>query len=130
VSKSGLIDAISTTTSLANCETAHAVHASVSVLVTDERTVCRVPVADIAVVNPTQRDVRIKGIDATTSPDTLQFSRLTTIGTTKANAPFVEKGLKKLAHPSTNKAVRRIPAGEFAGNPSERSLGARRSHRP
>jgi hypothetical protein len=130
VSKSGLIDAISTTTSLANSETAHAVHAPVFVLVIGEHTASGVPVANVAVVNPTERDVRMYGIDATTWPDTLQFSRSTTNGAAKVSPSFVEKGLKKRAHTSTNKAARRIPALELAGNPSERSLGARRSHRP
>jgi hypothetical protein len=102
VSKSGLIDAISTTTSLMNCQTGNALHASVRAVVNDGGVAPCAVFGGSSHFNPTQRGTP-KLAPSMTSV-----------------ASVIEKGLKKTAKKSTNKAVRGVPAANAAESPVDK----------
>jgi hypothetical protein len=102
VSKSGLIDAISTTTSLTKCETGNVVNAMVYALVNDGGAArCAIFGGSIR-FNPTQRGTRMMACSTTST------------------ASVTEKGLKKTAKESTNRAVRRVQAATAAESPVDK----------
>jgi nucleoid DNA-binding protein len=103
VSKSRLIDAVSTTTLTTKSDAAQAVDAVVGAVTDEVRTSPRISVVVFNSFNPTQRGVRV------------------------GRHP---QALKKCANTSTNMAVRLMPAAAASGTLSTRSLGASRPHRP
>jgi nucleoid DNA-binding protein len=109
VSKSGLIDAISTTTSLTKREIENASDASVSVSVGNVCVGADNSVDGFSPLNPTQRDVRMERHPQTDD----NVSSVTT-------SPADAKALKKTAEQSTNTTVRRAPAVSIAEVPVEK----------
>jgi nucleoid DNA-binding protein len=109
VSKSGLIDAISTTTSLTKREIENAADASISVSVCNVRVGADDSVDGLSSLNPTQRDVWMERHPQTGD----DVSSATTSSTDT-------KALKKTAEQSTNTTVRRAPAISIAEIPVEK----------
>jgi DNA-binding protein HU-beta len=141
VNKSGLIDAISNTTSLTKRETEDALNALVHAVVSEVRAGRRVSVVGLGSFNPTQRGARMGRHPQTGAPvktaaaKTVQFSasstltnivngkaplpalRTSSVPARKAAKPVAQKALKKTANKSTKKAVRRVPATTTASDP-------------
>jgi DNA-binding protein HU-beta len=119
VSKSGLIDAISTTTSLTNRGTENAANASVPVLVGEVRAGRRVSVVGFGSFNPTQRGVPMRRnpqADAVVTMDGSSGVRLSATGALTAEV-FTTTALKKMPQKSTRNAVRRSPTRKIARRP-------------
>ena len=140
MNKSGLIDAVSTTTSLTKREAAHAVDALVHAVANEVRSGRRVSVSGFGTFNPTQRGARMGRHPRTGAPMKIasskgvRFSASTTLkGIVNGTRPLpalapmavvpttakrsTEKALKKTVETSTNKEVRRVPAASGARTP-------------
>jgi DNA-binding protein HU-beta len=143
VNKSGLIDAISNTTSLTKRETENAVNALVHAVVSEVRAGRRVSVVGFGSFNPTQRGARMGRNPQTGAPVKIAAAkgvRFTASSTLKgivngktplpalkaspvparratAAKPAAKRALKKTASKSTKKAVRRAPARTVARQP-------------
>jgi DNA-binding protein HU-beta len=120
VNKSGLIDAISNTTSLTKRETEDAVNALVHAVVTEVRAGRRVAVVGFGSFNPTQRGARMGRNPQTGAPVKIAASkgiRFTASGTLKAivngkapmpalkASPSSSPRTAKVAKPAATKAV-------------------------
>jgi nucleoid DNA-binding protein len=100
VNKSGLIDAVSTTTSL---------NAVVHEVVSGVRVDHRASVVEFGTFNPTQRDVQL-----------MRHPQASASMTNEVKASLPAPALKKRANQSTKKAVRRGSAAEAVGTPVEK----------
>jgi DNA-binding protein HU-beta len=145
VNKSGLIDAISTTTSLTKREAENAVNAVVHVVMSEVRSGRRVSLTGFGSFNPTQRGARMGRNPQTGAPVKIasckgvRFSAGSTLkGVVNGKTPLPalkttpasvsrmtstgkvtsEKGLKKTTNRSTKKAVRKAPATKVAPAPT------------
>jgi DNA-binding protein HU-beta len=144
VNKSGLIDAISNTTTLTKRETEDVVNALVHTVVSEVRAGRRVAVVGFGSFNPTQRGARMGRNPQTGAPVKIAASKgvrfaasstlkdivngkapLPALKSTTTPArkvatpakPVAKKALKKTADKSTTKAVRRAPARKLARRP-------------
>jgi DNA-binding protein HU-beta len=144
VNKSGLIDAVSTTTSLTKREAAHAVDAVVHAVTKEVRSGRRVSLVGFGSFNPTQRGARVGRNPQTGAPVKIAAAKgvrfspsatlkgivngtrpLPTLAVPRSpvtKSPTTAKGgtgkaLKKTAKTSTKKAVRRVPATTTARTP-------------
>jgi len=129
VNKSGLIDAISDTTSLTRREAEDAVNALVHAVVSEVRSGRRVAVVGFGSFNPTQRGARMGRNPQTGAPVKIaaargvRFSASTTLkdivnGKTPLRAFKVKVApKKKAARPAATKAVRKAPATRTARGP-------------
>ncbi len=147
MSKSGLIGAVSTTTSLMKREAGSAVNASVHVFVSEVHARRRVSAAGFGSINPTQRGARVGrhpqtgthvtiapsravrfaagdtftgGIHGTRPVPALTISSGSAPAMTKVATPGAHAILKKTADQSTKRAARRTPVEEIAGCPVEK----------
>jgi len=144
VNKSGLIDAISNTTSLTKRETEDALNALVHAVVSEVRAGRRVSVVGLGSFNPTQRGARMGRHPQTGAPvktaaaKTVQFSASSTLTNivngkaplpalkaspaparkaVTATTPAAKKARTNAAKKSTKTAIRRSPARTSARRP-------------
>jgi len=130
VNKSGLIDAISNTTSLTTREAQDAVNALIRSVVSEVRAGRRVSIVGFGSFNPTQRGARMGRNPQTGAPvkiaasKAVRFSSSSTLKSVvngkaplpalKLSTPTTTRALKKSATTSTTKTVRRAPATKIA----------------
>jgi nucleoid DNA-binding protein len=143
VNKSGLIDAVSNTTSLTKRETEDAVNAFIHAIVSEVRAGRRVSVVGFGSFNPTQRGARMGRNPQTGAPVKIaaargvRFSASSTLKAvvdgkaplpvlktssaparrTTAAKPAATKATRKTAKTSTKNAVRTAPAKSLARGP-------------